>query len=148
MNAKKLNVLNQMPEYPLDFLGRKLKVGDYICYPTGGTSYRMVLAKIADINDTRSDWVLKEQPYPANTYHEAGISYRWIKTKRSIGLNGIRGPNRFILSVNRIQEGAKRPKDVNNRWGVDTKRKVRIHQLHRVILVDESDVEQALRLEL
>ncbi len=102
-----------IPEKPLDFLNRELAVGDWITYPTGGTSCRMVLAKIVEIKDDKLVW------------------------------DGARGKSKVTVFVHRVKEGSRGPKDPTG-WSrnIDTKRKVRLDQLHRMIKIDSSEIPE------
>jgi hypothetical protein len=96
-----------VPDKPLDFLGRELHPDDWIVYPTGGTSARMVLARIKRIDTLEPD------------------KHVW---------NGLMGQSQFRLVVNRHKEG---DYDTTSEsyWKVDESREVRVDQLHRVVIV-------------
>lgn len=91
---------------PLDFLGREIKEGDFIAYPTGGTSARMVLARVKRVEPL---------DYPVQ--------------------NGLLGKSYVRLVVNRHKEGRRTSSD-EGYWRIDDAREVRVDQLHRVIVVD------------
>ena len=134
-----------VPEKPLDFLNQEIHIGDFICYPTGGTSCRMVLAKVLKIEDHPDFDYAKAQAVEAADEVAAVQREVWIKTgdlkdleayhelyrKRPIYYpsppeDGVRGPGRYRIQVNRFKEGISSP---------DSKRKVLIDQLHRVIVL-------------
>lgn len=93
-------------KHPIDFLGNEIKIGSIVCYPTGGQSCRMVLAKVVHIKDDAKVW------------------------------DGHRGQSPYRIQVQRIQEGT-RTANGDGRWGwsLDTKRKVSIDQIHRMIVL-------------
>lgn len=95
----------------LDFLGQEIAEGDWIVYPTGGTSARMVLAKVKRIEllDGKSSWSLVH--------------------------DGLRGLSRVRLVVNRHREGIHTSDASEGYWSIDEKREVRVDQLHRVVKV-------------
>lgn len=108
-------------EKPLDFLMNEIKVGDWIVYPTGGTSARMVLARVTEIkNDPdKKTW------------------------------DGYRGASPWRINVNRYKEGTKSATgehlpeylatraDFASYWKIDTSRKVGLDQLHRVVIIPD-----------
>jgi hypothetical protein len=93
---------------PVSFLEQELAPGDFITYVTGGTSARLVLARIKRI-----------EPYTR-------------------GHDGHRGESNWRLVVNRFQEGTRTVENTKDRtyWKIDPKKEVRVDQLHRVVKID------------
>ena len=136
--------MRNVPDAPRDFLDHEIKVGDFIVYPTGGTSARMVLARVIKVNDTLSaeDLPKLQQYYKdRDAYDLAGRNntpkpaYPLWPLSGSYGTaDGYRGYARYTLTVNRYQEGTLKANDPSW-WTIDNQRKVSINQLHRVVIV-------------
>lgn len=92
-----------------DFFGKEIKEGDWVIYPTGGQSCRMVLARVAAVID------LDKEVY-----------------------DGYRGRSMVKIQVNRYQDGVRKASDneTHSYWKIDSSRKVSIEQLHRVVVVN------------
>lgn len=92
-----------------DFFEKEIKEGDWVIYPTGGQSCRMVLARVAKVVDLDKEiW------------------------------DGYRGRAMVKIQVNRYQDGTRKASDNEGRkyWQIDSARKVSIEQLHRVVVVN------------
>ena len=91
-----------------DFFDKEIKEGDWVIYPTGGQSCRMVLARVAAVIDLdREVW------------------------------DGHRGRSMVKIQVNRYQDGMRKASDDGSSyWKIDSARKVFIEQLHRVVVVN------------
>lgn len=109
-----------IPEKPLDFLDREIEVGQEIVYTTGDTSARLVHARVVAIED-RIDEI------KIYTHQSTGNEYTLFEC------NGLAGPARFRLVVNRLREGAIHPSDRLRE--IDSDRPVRLTQLHRVVVI-------------
>lgn len=92
-----------------DFFGKEIKEGDWVIYPTGGQSCRMVLARVAAVIELENEvW------------------------------DGHRGRSMVKIQVNRYQDGVRKASDneAHSYWKIDSARKVSIEQLHRVVVVN------------
>lgn len=101
-----------------DFFDTPITEGAFICYPTGGTSSRMVLAYVLAVHKGKKS---------AYTYSEY-----WY--------DGPRGYSNVRLKVLRLKEGIEvlepHPQEPKRSWGINSKKKASVDQLHRVIVVD------------
>lgn len=92
-----------------DFFEKEIKEGDWVIYPTGGQSCRMVLARVAKVIDLDTEvW------------------------------DGHRSRSMVKIQVNRYQDGVRKSSDGDDGkyWQIDSSRKVSIEQLHRVVVVN------------